>query len=44
MTNCIVVQQIRAKFYNNCGVHGKSTKFGAMIVYDMVNNTGYEPH
>ena len=40
----LLVQQIRAKFYKNCGAYGKSTKFGTMIVYDIVNNMGYEPH
>ena len=40
----IIVQQIRAKFYKNCGVYGKSTKICPVIVYDMVNNIGYGPH
>ena len=40
----LLVRQICAKFYKNCGVYGKSTKFGTMIVYDIVNNMGYEPH
>ena len=30
------------QIYKNCGVYGKSTKFGTMIVYDIVNNRGYE--
>ena len=40
----LIVQQNRAKFYKNCGVYGKSTKFGTMIVYDIINNIGYRPH
>ena len=40
----ILVQQNRAKFHKNCGVNGKSTKFGTMIVYDKVKNIGYGPH
>ena len=40
----MLVQQFRAKFYKNCGVYGKSTKYGTMIVYDKVNNMGYGPH
>ena len=39
-----LVQRNRAKFDKNCGVYGKSTKFGTMIVYDMANNIGYGPH
>ena len=30
--------------YKNCGVNGKSTKFGTVIVYDIINNVGYGPH
>ena len=35
-----------AEWWNNCGVYGKSTKCGQepMIVYDIVNHTGYGPH
>ena len=40
----VLVRQIRAKFYDNCSVCAKSTKFGAMIAYVILINIGYGPH
>ena len=36
-SNTVIVQQVCAKCYKNCGV-------GNDIVYDIVNNMGYGPH
>ena len=33
-----------AEWWNNCGVYRKSTKFGTMIVYDIMKNIGYGLH
>ena len=39
-----LVQQNCAKFYKNFSVSGKSTKFGTMIVSEIVNNIGCGLH
>ena len=54
LTSCFTVLLISARVnpyspvegWNNCGVYGKSNKCGQepMIVYDIVNHTGYGPH
>ena len=39
----LVVRQIGAKIWPNCGIYGKSTKFGTVTVLDELINLSYGP-
>ena len=38
-----IVQQISDIFWTNCGIYGKSTKFGTDAQWDQGSNSGYGP-
>ena len=39
----VLVRQIGAKIWQNCGIYGKSTKFATKIGTHLQNNTSYGP-